>query len=145
MKTSKLIAIIALGGLAAFGTVAQAQDATNTPPAGEHHRPGGPGGPRMGGRMAEELGLSADQKTKFEAIMKDQAEQMKTLRDDTSLSQEDKRAKIKAIREATNDKVKAILTADQYAKYLELQKLQHNRRGPGGPGGAGTPPPPANN
>ena len=58
MKTNKLIAVIALGGLVAFGTLAQAQDATNTPPAGKHNRPGGSGGPQMGEKLAQELGLS---------------------------------------------------------------------------------------
>ena len=143
MKTNKLIAIIALGGLVAFGTLVQAQDATNTPPAGKHHRPGGPGGPsgdpkaRMD-KLTQELGLSADVKTKFDAIMKDQAEQMK------ALSPEERKTQGKAIREATNDKIKAILTPEQFTKFQELQKNRGGRGGGKPPGGGKPSTPPAN-
>ena len=55
------------------------------------------------------------------------------------------KAEAKAIREATNDKVKTILTAEQFTKFQELTKRRGGRGGPGGPGGpggAGGPPPP---
>ena len=38
-------------------------------------------------------------------------------------------------RQATNEKIKSILTEEQYAKYEELQKQQRERRGQGGPRG----------
>jgi Spy/CpxP family protein refolding chaperone len=139
MKMNKftLLAILALGGLTAFGTLAQAQDSTNTPPSGARQRPPGGPGARMG-KLAQDLGLSEDQKEKFGPILKEQAEQMKALREDTSLTQEDKKAKMKTLREATAEKIKGILTPEQFTKFQELQK---QRRGPGGMGGPGGKPP----
>jgi periplasmic protein CpxP/Spy len=144
MKTNKisLLAMLALGGLVTFGTLAKAED-TNTAakPPGDHQGP--PGGPRggmqdRGAKLAEELGLSDDQKTKFQEVMKEQGDKRKALREDTSLSDDDKKTKGKALRDETDAKIKAILTAEQYEKW---QKLQQGRRGPGGPGGPGGKPP----
>jgi len=58
-------------------------------------------------RVAEELGLSEDQKIKWQEVMKEQNEKRKALREDTSLSEEEKRAKGKALREETDAKIKA--------------------------------------
>lgn len=128
-----IIAALALGGLAAFVTFAQAED-TNKP-----GRP--PGGPRgdmkeRAAKVAEELGLSEEQKARMGEAMKEQGEKRKALQDDTSLSDTDKKAKGKALREETVARVKAILTAEQFTKW---ETMQQNRRsgGPGGPGGPG--------
>ena len=135
-KTFALAAIVA-GSLFA-GTTLQAQDSTNTPPAGEKH-PGGPGG--MHGRpnidmIAKDLGLTDDQKAKVKTILEDQQTKMKALREDTSLSLEAKKAKAKAMRDTFIASMKEILTPEQLAKWQ--QHMQHNRP-PGGTGG-GTPP-----
>ena len=135
MKTNKasIFAVMALGGFVTFGTLAQAED-TNKPakPPGDHQ--GGPGADMKERRakMAEELGLSEDQKTKMADVQKEMGEKRKALREDTSLSEEEKRAKGKALREEADAKFKGILTAEQFEKW---QKMQQTRRGPGGPGG----------
>jgi Spy/CpxP family protein refolding chaperone len=134
MKLNKTLALAALmaGGLFAASTL-QAQDSTNTPPAGEHHGgPGGPGG--MRGRpnadmMAKELGLTDDQKTQVKAALEDMQSKMKALHDDTSASPEDKKAKFKEIRDANQAKMKEILTPEQFTK---LQSHMPKGRGPGG-------------
>lgn len=138
MKTYKLslIAVIALGGVIAFGTLAKAEDKPEAKPPGKHQgKP--PGGQERGAKMAEELGLSADQKTKMQELNKEFAPKMKALREDTTLSKEDKMAKAKALNEERSTKVKAILTAEQFEKW---QKMQQKHRGPGGPRGEGKPP-----
>jgi Spy/CpxP family protein refolding chaperone len=131
MKLNKTLALVALmaGGLFAASTL-QAQDSTNTPPAGEKH--GGPGG--MHGRpnaemMAKELGLTDDQKAQVKAAMEDMQSKAKALREDTSISAEDKKAKFKEIRDANQAKMKEILTPEQFAKFQK--HMQHR---PGGPG-----------
>lgn len=141
MNKVSLLAMLALGGLVACGTMAKAED-TNKPakPPGDHQGPP-PGGPRgdmkeRAAKMAEELGLNDDQKTKMAEVMKEQGPKLKALREDTSLSKEDKQAQMKALREASTEKVKGILTAEQFEKW---QKIQQSRRGPGGPGGPGGP------
>ena len=133
MKLTKTFALAA--ALAGSLFTMQAQDSTNTPPAG------GPPGGGMRGRpnmdmMAKDLGLSDDQKAKMKVVMEDTQTQMKALRDDTSLSKEEKMAKGKELRESTQAKMKEILTPEQLAKW---QKHMQQNRPPGGPGGEGKP------
>jgi periplasmic protein CpxP/Spy len=147
MKSQKLglIAAIALGGLMACGPIARAQDSTNTPPpAGGDNA--NPRPPRRGNPMQAilaKLDLTADQKEKIKPIMSDVREKMTALREDTSLSREDRRDKMKTINDAADAKLKEILTPDQYTKFLDLRKQMMGRR-PGGPAGGATPPPASN-
>ncbi len=128
MKTM-LVAALAAGVLIAGGSSLRAQSATNTPAAGEH-------GPGMKGRpnIMKALDLTDDQKPKVEAIMKGAMEKRKALRDDDSLTPEEKKDKNKAIQEDTATQLKAVLTPEQFAKYQELTK-----RGPHAHPPAGTP------
>jgi Spy/CpxP family protein refolding chaperone len=133
MKSSKtlLVAALVAGALLAGSSSLLAQESsTNTPPAG-----------MKGGRrdIAKELNLTDDQKPKFQEIMKSTREKMKDLREDTSLSPEDKKAKAKEIQENTATQMKALLTPEQFAKWQELTKKMRGNRPPGG--GAGGPPP----
>jgi Spy/CpxP family protein refolding chaperone len=140
MKLNKTLALAALmaGGLIAANTL-QAQDSTNTPPAGEHH--GGPGGMhRPNAEMiAKELGLTDDQKTQIKAALEDTMAKFKALHDDTSLSADDKKAKMKEIRDANQAKMKEILTPEQFAKWQKHMQ-QHRPGGPGGEKGGDAPP-----
>jgi periplasmic protein CpxP/Spy len=125
MKSTKtmLIAALAAGVMILGSSSLPAQDATNTPPPGmkgKHHE------------IAKELNLTADQKPKFQEIMKNAMEQRKALRDDTSLSKEDKKAKMKTIQEDTNKQLKDLLTAEQYAKWQEMTKKGHKEGHKGG-------------
>ena len=52
---------------------------------------------------------------------------MMTVRNDTSLSQDDKRAKMMDIRKISSDKIRAILTDDQKTKYDALQAEMRER------------------
>jgi Spy/CpxP family protein refolding chaperone len=131
MKRLSLLAVLALGGLVAFTpATTQAQD-DKTPPA---RKPGGPGGPgqRMTpkerlDKMTEDLKLTDEQKPKVEAILKDQSEKMKALRDDTSLTREDRGPKMKEIMDDSSKKIKAILTPEQQTKYDAMQKEMQDR------------------
>jgi Spy/CpxP family protein refolding chaperone len=129
MHKVSLLAAIAAGALIAFTPSLRAEDKPNRP-----ERPaGGLGGGQRGDmlkKMAEELGLTEDQKTKLQEAFREQREAMK------DLSPEERREKVKETREAMNAKVKAILTPEQYAKW---EKIRDERRpgGLGGPGGDG--------
>ena len=130
MHKVSLLAALAAGALIAFTPTLRAEDKPARPERPE--RPGGgPGGPGQRGdmlkKMAEELGLSDEQKTKLQEVFKSQREAMK------DLSPEERREKMKESREAMSAKVKEILTAEQYAKW---EKIRDERR-PGGPGGPG--------
>jgi len=137
MKSTKtlLIAALAAGALLAGSSSLLAQDATNTPPAGEH----GPG--VKGGRhdLAKELNLTDAQKPKFQEITKSSREKMKALHEDSTLTQEERKTKAKVIQEDTAAQMKALLTPEQFTKWQELSKKMRGGRPPGG--GAGGPPP----
>ena len=72
--------------------------------------------------LTEKLNLTADQKAKVKPILEDQAQQMKTVRDDTSLSQEQQKAKMKAIHGSCHDQINGVLTPEQQAKFKQLKQ-----------------------
>ena len=90
-------------------------------------------------RMTQQLNLSDDQQLKIKPILENESTQMQGLREDTSLSQEDRMAKMKQIRENSSSQIKPILTPDQQTKYAEM--MSHMGRGHGGPGQGQAPPP----
>jgi len=146
MKLNKTLMIAALvaGGMFAAAAV-QAQDSTNTPPAGARP-PGGPGArPRMNFELiATQLALTDDQKTKAKPVFDEMQQKMTDMRKDTTLEQTDRRAKMKEIRDNATTKLKEIFTPEQFDKWQKLS--QGPRRAPGGagappPAGGATPPP----
>jgi protein CpxP len=128
MKVTKHIFIAALvaGNLFAWNLVLRADDSTNTPPAAQP--PADNHGSGMRGRpdFAKALNLTDDQKPKVKAIMDAQMQKMHDLREDDSLSQDDKRAKMKAIHDDTSTQLKAVLTADQFAKWQKMSQHMHH-------------------
>lgn len=120
-----LIAVAALASLMAHTPVAKAADKTDNKSAastGEKSDKPAKARAAVPKRMAEELSLTADQKGKLKPILEDEAQKIKTLRADTSLSAKEKRAKLAEFREATNAKVKPILTPDQATKWEKMRK-----------------------
>jgi protein CpxP len=97
--------------------------------------------------LAKRLKLSSDQQSKVEDIFKSEQSQMESLHSDTSLSQQDRRAKMMDIHKATSDQIRALLNPDQQKKWDEMQSRReermqghHGDNGPGRPGNS-TPPP----
>ena len=112
-----------------MGTTAWAQD-NQTPPAGHHQRGEGMTADAQLEHMSQALNLTDDQKTKIKPILEDSMKQMQQLRQDTSLSQEDRRAKMQQIHESAMSQIKPILTDDQ-------QKKLESMHGPGDRGHRG--------
>jgi Spy/CpxP family protein refolding chaperone len=71
--------------------------------------------------LSEKLNLTDDQKAKLKPILEDQAQQMKAVRDDTSLSQEQRKAKKKALHESFHDQINGVLTPEQQAKWKQMK------------------------
>jgi len=147
MKFTKPLIITALvaGNLLAWNLVLHAQDATNNPPSAL--RTGGPppGGPRgMRGtpnleQLTTALNLTDDQKAKIKPILDAQRQKMTDLRADTTLSQEDRRTKMQAIRQEMSDQMKVILTPEQFTKWQQVpQRPRRNGPPPGGPNAGST-------
>ena len=76
--------------------------------------------------LSEKLNLTDEQKTTLKPILEDQALQMKAIHADTSLSEEQKRDKMKAIHETLHDKINAVLTPEQQVKF---KQMKHEHKG----------------
>ena len=140
MKSTKtlLIAALTAGALLAGSSALRAQQATNMPPI---HA-----GMKGHQDIAKQLDLTEDQKPKVEAIIKGAADKGRTLREDTSLTPEEKKAKAKVIREETATQLKGVLTPEQFAKWQEMSKRGTHRNLSGAPDAAPAPKtPPAPN
>jgi Spy/CpxP family protein refolding chaperone len=98
----------------------------------------GPAPRRFGGRrmrrerleerlqqLSQELNLTDEQKQKIRPALRDEFQQMRALRQDTSLSQQDRIAKAQQIRKASRQQINQFLTPDQQAK---LQSIREERR-----------------
>ena len=136
MKLNKttLIAALALGSLLTLGATVNAQDATTNAPAASTPAPMGPGHRQMSGdQWVKILALTDDEKTNFLATVQDMRKQMMAVRNDDTLSSDDRRAKNKAIRDASLAKVKAILTPEQYAKYQKMMSGGRRQAAPATP------------
>ena len=145
-----LMSMPALAQDTAPGTTAGQQDQTQGPPP-----QGGPGGQR--GAMTPErrvtmlqkqLTLTPDQTSQVRSIFEESQSKMTALRSNTSISPEDRRSQMTAMRQAENEKVVALLTPDQKTQYQAMearrreQARQHRPTGDAPVPDQGAPPPP---
>jgi hypothetical protein len=140
---------IALSGLLAAGltlgtAAAFAQQDTPAPDASAQ-QPGNGGG-RMGrmqmspderlAQMTKRYDLSADQQAQIKPILADTQQKMMALRQDSSMSREDKMTKMMSFREDANTKISAILNDTQKQKFAEDQQKHMQQHGGGATAGA---------
>jgi len=150
-----LLAVLAAGLISATATFAAAQDNQSpnnqpndqqAPPsqdAGRHH--GMPDPAERTQHLAKHLKLTSDQQTKVQQIFESERSQMESLHQDTSLSQQDRRAKMMDIRKNTDSQVREVLDSNQQKKWDEMQSKREQRMGnrQGSPeSGSGQPAPP---
>jgi periplasmic protein CpxP/Spy len=140
-KAGMRVAMVALCSAALCAIPMMSQEAAPAAPQGQM----GPRGRNMEGRQLEmltkKLNLSADQQTQVKAIDEDTGKQMMAVRNDTSLSQDDKHAKMMDIRKSSQDKIRGILTDDQKTKYDAMQAEMKERMKERQQGGAAPAPP----
>lgn len=94
---------------------------------------------RAGSRLemlTEKLNLTEAQKAAIKPIFAAEANDIKAVWQDNSLSKEQKQSKIADIRKSSTEKINAILTPEQQAKFAELkeptERMMHRREmGPG--------------
>ena len=115
-----------------------AQDTTPpAPPQGQMRGHGGPGRGNQVEFLTKKLNLTPDQVTQVKAIDDDARTQAMAVRNDTSVSQADRRTKMMDIHKTSQDKIRAILTDEQKTKYdalqAEMQEKMKERRQSGGP------------
>lgn len=136
------VALVAFGSLVALSplTLAQEKKAESTDAKPKPQQPAQR--PDRLAQMAEQLQLTEDQKTQLKPILKEETDKMRALRADTSLSREDRQAKLKEIRDGTSAKFKKILKPEQYEKWQKAMAQRGQRRPQGGqpPAPPATPP-----
>ena len=79
--------------------------------------------------LTNALNLTTDQQAKVKSILEDQKNQMVSLKQDTSLSKQDRHAKLQATHQDTRQKIQAVLTDDQKAKFEQMQALRKEHMG----------------
>lgn len=92
----------------------------------------GPGKGERGDRMAkmqQELNLTADQQQRMKSIRDQYRPQLEAIRNDNSLTPEQKKAKAKGIMKAQMDQMKTVLTPEQQQKMKSLHKGKGRKDG----------------
>ena len=91
------------------------------------------------GSVEDELQLTADQKAKLQPIIQDEMAQIDAVRSDTTLSMEQKQAKVQQIKQTSFPKIQAVLTPEQQKKLAELQQRARQQQGGAGPSSGASP------
>jgi Spy/CpxP family protein refolding chaperone len=75
-----------------------------------------------------EIGLTAYQKAKLKPIVLEQRKQAKAVRQDVTLDDAAKQAKLRPINREANQQFKAILTPEQWTKFVEARKARAQKK-----------------
>ena len=140
VATAVLAAVLSLGFAAgtAFGQDEQAPPAP--PQVGQQpDQQSGPGMGRHRGHrhmptvddqlkhLTKQLNLSDDQQAKLKPILEDQRKQMDGIRNDSSLSREDRFGKMQELRQSSDTQIKSVLNDDQQKNFDKMREDQANR------------------
>ena len=126
---------LALGSLLAAGLSGNAllaQDQSAPPAASAQspaQRPAHIPNPRhQAKKMARALGLTPDQTAKIEPILADRDQQVQSLRSDTTLAPNDRKAKMHGIRQDSDNRIEALLTDTQKQQYEQIKQSRKANR-----------------
>src|SRR5215475_5400099 len=72
-------------------------------------------------QLATELNLTDDQKTQLKPVLQGEFKQLKAVHDDTSISPDQKNAKMKEIHEGAKSQINSILTPEQQKKLAAMK------------------------
>jgi protein CpxP len=155
-STRSILSITALGALMACAGIARAQDNSPETTAPPEQNADVSGAPRRGAggtngiqAIVAKLKLTPEQRPKFLAALKDQRQQMSALRENGALTQEERRPKAREIMDATDAKLKTILTPEQFAEWQKDRPMARvragNRNKAGADAGTNAPPTTPNN
>jgi protein CpxP len=73
-------------------------------------------------RIVDQLNLTPDQKAKADPFLEEGAKKVRALRDDSSLSAEDRKKKTAEIRKGTVAQLKPILSEEQWKQFEQLRE-----------------------
>jgi len=143
-----LLVLLAASLISIAAPLAAAQSSNDSSPSTQQPAPGNGGwhhGPPDPAQRTQELTrklkLTADQQTKVQEILQSEHSQMETLHQDTSLSQQDRHAKMMDIHKSGDAQIRALLDSNQQKKWDEM-KAKREQWGQGHHHGDQQPPPP---
>jgi len=150
MIKQSVLALVAASLISVGASFAAAQDSPSndqqSPPAQDNAmRRHGPVDPaQRTTELTKRLNLRSDQQTKVQSALQSERSQMEGLHQDSSLSQQDRRAKMMDIHKATDAQIRGVLDANQQKKWDEMQarreqRMQNRNQGP--PDAGSAPPP----
>ncbi|RYF81204.1 MAG: hypothetical protein EOO03_16830 [Chitinophagaceae bacterium] len=90
-------------------------------------------GQKRAAMMKEKLALTDDQAAKLKAHNEATHSKIKAIQENQTLSQEQKKAQMESIKEASKTERKNILTAEQLKKMEEMKKAGQHKKGTKGP------------
>ncbi len=139
MLKKYVLVLIAGTAVSIAASFAAAQDSQSNdqsaPPShemgGHHHGPPDPA--QRTAELTKKLNLTSDQQSKVLAALQSEHSQMESLHQDTSLSQQDRHAKMMEIHKTTDSQIRELLDSNQQKKWDEMQanreQWMHNRHG----------------
>jgi protein CpxP len=124
---------VALGSLLAVGLsgnalLAQDQSAPPAASAPAQRRAHVPNPRHQAKKMAKALALTPDQVSKIEPILADRDQQVQSLRSDTTLAPNDRKAKMHGIRQDSDTRIEAILNDTQKQQYEQIKQSHKANR-----------------
>jgi periplasmic protein CpxP/Spy len=149
MLKKHLLVLVAAGLISVAAPFAAAQDSSSngqqSPPSqengGRHHGPPDPA--QRTAELTKQLNLTSDQQAKVQEALQSERSQMESVHQDSSLSQQDRHAKMMEIRKSTDAQIRGLLDSNQQKKWDEMQakreQWMQNRRS-GGSDQQGPPP-----
>ena len=77
---------------------------------------------KRGEKFAEALNLTPEQKTDLKNIRENEKQQAQAIKNDSSLTPDQKKAKFKELRKSSHEQMMAKLTPEQQQKFKEMRK-----------------------
>jgi periplasmic protein CpxP/Spy len=81
-----------------------------------------------GEKFAEKLNLTPEQKADLKSIRENEKQHAQAIKNDSSLTPDQKKAKFKELRKSSHEQMMAKLTPDQQAKFKEMRKERRGHR-----------------
>jgi hypothetical protein len=120
-----LLVLAATGLITVGANFAAAQDNTSNDqqaaPQHEGHMHHGMDPAKRTAELTKKLNLTSDQQSKVQNILQSEKSQMESLHQDSSTSQQDRRAKMMDIHKTSSDQIRALLDSTQQKKWDEMQ------------------------
>jgi Spy/CpxP family protein refolding chaperone len=139
MQSKRLLTII-LSGAMAMSVAAVAQTGNPSTSSDDTHSATTSPNRERGEKLAQELNLTPEQKTELKTLRENEKQQAQAIKNDSSLTPDQKKAKFQELRKSTHEQMMAKLTPEQQQKFKELRKEHrgHGRRGRKGQGAENT-------